>query len=884
FVATIGADSVVVEAAEAGWQCRPRTGKLSRSHPLDQLSPQEVQAASDCCRKHAARDYGVLRFNSVMLQASEPPKAQLLAYEAGRAGLLPRLAQCILIAPQYGEAGLVLEAVVDLSALLWAARGVAGGARMVTWKELPGVQPMTTPDDNFYAEEIMKADPGLRALLLERYGVTDMALVACDTWACHGAPEHLNHRRLMQGFLYLRTRAGDNEYAHPLDLVPIVDLNSGQVVHIDKYSRAPPAPMKEHNYHRDLLPPDLAWRTDLKPLDIVQPLGPSFKVQGSLVQWQKWQLRVGFTAREGLVLHGLGYQDAGRLRPVLHRASLVEMIVPYGDPNYPYVRKSALDVGDYGMGLCANSLELGCDCLGHIHYFDAVLNDSQGAPVLLRKAVCMHEEDAGILHKHYDCRTGHVETRRSRRLVISSISTFMNYEYCSYWYLYQVSGGRGLGGHPSALKGHPMQPNGRVVMSSNQVKSVVQEVPAGQGGQGQGVQVSPSASQGVTGLGARWLDKRIHDQGHPHLTPFWGLQDVALSTSRWLQDGAIGFELKLTGILSTSMAPLGEQLPRHGVRVAQGVNATVHQASREGAQAATSSEPTLIRADPNQGRDPAGLGLSWGHFFCMRLDPAIDDPEGGRQVVVSEVTARPLPPGPGNPHANGFIMHERDLLDTDQAQCEADFGGARCWKMKNPSVINPVSGEPVAYRLLPGVTPHLMAQEGSLVRKRGLFATKNLWVTPHADDQRYPAGEHVVQSKECMGLGRWTQQVRSLAGADPVVWYSFGVTHNPRIEDFPIMPVEVVGFQLKPASFFTANPALDVPPDRNTASQETPTSSPYSLRPPQPAAAAAPDPSAAATGVSAGVEGVGGGGGGCCARPCAPVPTLVEPAPCLSRL
>ncbi|KAJ9529491.1 hypothetical protein QJQ45_013830 [Haematococcus lacustris] len=787
-----------------------------------------------CCRRVCAQRLPALQhcmLTDARLARQEPPKAQLLAYEAGRAGLLPRLAQCILIAPQYGEAGLVLEAVVDLSALLWAARGVAGGARMVTWKELPGVQPMTTPDDNFYAEEIMKADPGLRALLLERYGVTDMALVACDTWACHGAPEHLNHRRLMQGFLYLRTRAGDNEYAHPLDLVPIVDLNSGQVVHIDKYSRAPPAPMKEHNYHRDLLPPDLAWRTDLKPLDIVQPLGPSFQVQGSLVQWQKWQLRVGFTAREGLVLHGLGYQDGGRLRPVLHRASLVEMIVPYGDPNYPYVRKSALDVGDYGMGLCANSLELGCDCLGHIHYFDAVLNDSQGAPVLLRKAVCMHEEDAGILHKHYDCRTGHVETRRSRRLVISSISTFMNYEYCCYWYLYQ--------------------------------------------------------------------------------------------------DGAIGFELKLTGILSTSMAPLGEQLPRHGVRVAQGVNATVHQASREGAQAATSSELTLIRADPNQGRDPAGLGLSWGHFFCMRLDPAIDDPEGGRQVVVSEVTARPLPPGPGNPHANGFIMHERDLLDTDQAQCEADFGGARCWKMKNPSVINPVSGEPVAYRLLPGVTPHLMAQpsrpgvvllqwhwqqrgsggrphplasrrpggvcgagagaveqEGSLVRKRGLFATKNLWVTPHADDQRYPAGEHVVQSKECMGLGRWTQQVRSLAGADPVVWYSFGVTHNPRIEDFPIMPVEVVGFQLKPASFFTANPALDVPPDRNTASQETPTSSPYSLHPPQPAAAAAPDPSAAATGVSAGVEGVGGGGGGCCAMPRvpAPVPTLVEPTPCLSRL
>ena len=62
----------------------------------------------------------------------------------------------------------------------------------------------------------------------------------------------------------------------------------------------------------------------------------------------------------------------------MHRASLVEMAVPYGDPNAPFQRKCAFDVGDYGLGFCANSLELGCDCLGHIKYFDAVLNDSKG--------------------------------------------------------------------------------------------------------------------------------------------------------------------------------------------------------------------------------------------------------------------------------------------------------------------------------------------------------------------------------------------------------------------------------------------------------------------------------------------------------------------------
>lgn len=69
------------------------------------------------------------------------------------------------------------------------------------------------------------------------------------------------------------------------------------------------------------------------------------------MRWSKWRLRVGFNAREGLVLHKVGYEDGGRVRPVLHRASLAEMAVPYGQPDYPYIRKCAFDVGDYG-GCC----------------------------------------------------------------------------------------------------------------------------------------------------------------------------------------------------------------------------------------------------------------------------------------------------------------------------------------------------------------------------------------------------------------------------------------------------------------------------------------------------------------------------------------------------
>ncbi len=80
-----------------------------------------------------------------------------------------------------------------------------------------------------------------------------------------------------------------------------------------------------------------------------------------------------------------------------------------------------------------HSLELGCDCLGHIHYFDAVLNDTQGEPMHIKKAICMHEEDDGILWKHVEYRNGHNEARRSRELVVSSIATVVNYEYLFYW-------------------------------------------------------------------------------------------------------------------------------------------------------------------------------------------------------------------------------------------------------------------------------------------------------------------------------------------------------------------------------------------------------------------------------------------------------------------
>src|SRR5207248_11006376 len=129
----------------------------------------------------------------------------------------------------------------------------------------------------------------------------------------------------------------------------------------------------------------------------------------------------------------------------------------------------------------------------------------------------------------------------------------------------------------------------------------------------------------------------------------------------------------------------------------------------------------------------------------------------------------------------------------------------------NPTSLNRL-GQPVGYKLVPGATPTLLASPGSSVGRRAAFATRNLWVTPYRPDERRAAGEYPNQHPGGDGLPAWTAADRDLAGTDVVLWYTFGVTHIARPEDWPVMPVEYTGFTLAPVGFFARHPALDVPP------------------------------------------------------------------------
>src|SRR6266567_1141830 len=393
-------------------------------HPLDPLSADEVAATSAIL----FRDKGLsksVRFMNVEL--SEPPALRNGATDADRA---------TFVVLRDRTAGTTIEATVSLTQ-----------DKVLSWREIPGAQPGFSRDEFTECDAVVRADPEFQAAMSRR-GVTDLSLVSIDLWAPgNTGPAEDPARRLMRPQIYVRTGRFDNRYAHPVEgVMVLVDLDRMAVVEVVDHGVVP-VPKTRGNYIPELItgqiegypdnsPMITATRTDLRPLDVTQPDGPSFTVDGYAIEWQKWRLRVGYSPREGLILHQIGYVDHGRLRPILHRASVSELYVPYGDPNPSQRVKNAFDIGEGGIGPWLNPLELSCDCLGEIRYLDVVLSDEDGDPVTLPNAICLHEEDYGIAWKHTDGNLGHAETRRQRRLVVSCWATANNYEYGFFWYFY----------------------------------------------------------------------------------------------------------------------------------------------------------------------------------------------------------------------------------------------------------------------------------------------------------------------------------------------------------------------------------------------------------------------------------------------------------------
>ncbi len=309
------------------------------------------------------------------------------------------------------------------------------GDAVSDWEHLPGQQPNMTVDEWHECDAMLRSHPAVLEALARR-GVTDLSRVLADMWAYGAAlvPARYAGRRIGWCDVWYRGSERGNPYAqHLTGLHPIVDLNTMTLLELEDSGPAGDDVRVMGEYLPDLLPMRLR---EVAPLHISQPDGPGFALDGRLLSWQNWRLRLGFNHREGLVLHQVAFSDGGRLRSVAHRLSFAEMVVPYRDASPDHYRRTAFDIGEWGLGFMTTSLTLGCDCLGEITYLDAVVHDSKGEPVTIPNAICVHEEDSGVLWKHVDERAG-AEVRRARRLVISFHVTVANYEYLVYWRFYQ---------------------------------------------------------------------------------------------------------------------------------------------------------------------------------------------------------------------------------------------------------------------------------------------------------------------------------------------------------------------------------------------------------------------------------------------------------------
>jgi primary-amine oxidase len=129
----------------------------------------------------------------------------------------------------------------------------------------------------------------------------------------------------------------------------------------------------------------------------------------------------------------------------------------------------------------------------------------------------------------------------------------------------------------------------------------------------------------------------------------------------------------------------------------------------------------------------------------------------------------------------------------------------------NPNRTNAV-GRNVAYKLVPSASIPALMDPTAAQYVRAPVIGHTVWVTRHHDDERWPAGAYPTQSEGDDGMTRWIADGESLENTDVVLWYVFGIHHITRVEDWPIMPADIVSFWLKPTGFFDQNPSIDVAP------------------------------------------------------------------------
>ncbi|KAL6947532.1 hypothetical protein ACO0RG_000107 [Hanseniaspora osmophila] len=514
--------------------------------------------------------------------------------------------------------------------------------------------------------------------------------ILSEAWMYGISKEEDAEKPLCQVFMYLKLdHPNANHYSIPLTFSPVLEYLTAKYIRMDYL---PNDALESFNpivkpfigkdidhvpfeYHPDVVP-NYKPAKGLKPLIVEQPEGPSFNVDSNnKITWQGWEFYVQSNVREGFAIYDVHFQG----RSLFYRFALNEMCVPYSSKNETFSRKMAFDLGDCGFGNAANSLKLGCHCLGVIKYLDFRRSDREGNPVVNPSTICMHEQDYGILFLHQNYRSGASTTTRRREFVVQTIATVANYEY---------------------------------------------------------------------------IVNFVFDQG-----------------------GAINVQVRATGILSTT--PLNTEVTStdFGTIIAPGVHAPFHQ-----------------------------------HLLSFKFDPRLDG--DNNSVCYDDYVPNEEDPEKWNV---GYVQ-KRTFMEKSGHIDQSPFTN-RTYKVINEHSINPTTKKPVAYKFEMPAKQMIMAGKNSYHLKRAHFATQQFWVHKYDDERRYAAGEFTNQSRKDTGISKWCDGTESVRDEELTVQVTLALTHPPSSEQFPLMSSDFMQFAVSPSSFYSKNPALNVPLATNKFNQ-----------------------------------------------------------------
>ncbi|MDZ8224720.1 primary-amine oxidase [Nostoc sp. ChiVER01] len=644
---------IVAISISLGLMGRLTAQQPSISHPLTSLTEAEISTAVSVIKKEKTLSEMAV-FPLIALQ--EPDKEEVLKFTPGKA--FGRKAFLVIYERSQNK---TYEGIVNLTS-----------KTLSSWKEISSVQPAIVNPEYELATQVVKADSRWQKAM-QRRGITDFDQVTISCWApgILSKQEEVAGNRLCRALSYYKGKSW-NYYGSPIEGVLVtVNLNAGKIVSfVDKGN----VPFSKENWNYDVKSLGNLLSAP-KALKILQPNGASFRINNNEISWQGWKFRYLMHPRSGLVLYQVTHDDGENVRPVLYRASLSEMVVPYGDPNPTWSFRNAFDVGEYNFGLLANTMELGKEIPENGLLLDAVFANEQGEPYKIPGVIGIYERDRGMLWKHYDYSTQRNDVRRNRELVMSMTAAVDNYDYSINWIFHQ--------------------------------------------------------------------------------------------------DGTLEIQNELTGIVLV-----------------------------QGTAAQKQSE------DDSYGRLIAKniFGVNHQHFFNYRLDFDVD----GQANSVMEMNVKALPMDEKNPLGNAIAVTKTPLTKETAAVRDLDMKSSREWMIVSADKKNTLGVAP-GYMLMPGGNSIFFPVEGSNIRQKAEFASHHVWVTKYKPAELYAGGDYPNQTQPGQGLPKYIADDESLTGKDIVLWYTMGVTHVPRSEDWPIMPVHQVGFKLMPRGFFSRNPAINLP-------------------------------------------------------------------------